>query len=162
ATSTSVSLLYKRDPAPLQSLGDYRRQLVEALYDQMLNARLYELSQRPDAPFLGAGSSKGRFVRAKDAYSLGAAVADTGVLRGLRALLQEAARVERHGFLQSELERARRDVLRNMEQVYAEREKTVSAAYASEYVSAALEGVPYLSTADAWTLHQRFVPTIGI
>jgi zinc protease len=162
ATSTSVSLLYKRDPAPLRSIGDYRRQLVEALYDQMLNARLYELSQRSDAPFLGAGSSKGRFVRAKDAYSLGAAVSDTGVMRGLRALLVEAARVERHGFLASELERARRDVLRNMEQAFAERDKTVSAAYAGEYVSAALDGEPYLSAADAWTLHQRFVPVIGL
>ncbi len=162
ATSTSVSLLYKRDPAPLQSVGDYRQQLVEALYDQMLNARLYEVAQRPNAPFLGAGSSKGRFVRTKDAYSLGAGVADTGVLRGLRALLEETARVERYGFLQSELERARSDLLRSMEQAYAERAKTVSAAYASVYVSAALEGDPYLSTSDAWTLHQRFVPTIGI
>lgn len=162
ATSTSVSLLYKRDPAPLRTVGDYRRQLVEALYDRMINARLYELAQRPDAPFLAAGSSKGRFVRAKDAYSLGAAVADTGVLRGLRALLVETARVERHGFLPSELERARRDVLRNMEQAYAEREKTVSAAYAGEYVSAALAGEPHISTADAWTLHQRFVPVIAL
>ncbi len=162
ATSTSVSLLYKRDPAPLQSVGDYRQQLVEALYDQMLNARLYEVAQRPDAPFLGAGSSKGRFVRTKDAYSLGAGVADTGVIRGLHALLVETARVERYGFLQSELERARSDLLRSMEQAYAERAKTVSAAYASEYVSAALEGYPYLSTSDAWTLHRRFVPTIGI
>lgn len=162
ATSTSVSLIYKRDPAPLQTVGDYRRQLVEALYEQMLNARLYEVAQRPGAPFLGAGSSKGRFVRAKDAYSLSAAVADTGVLDGLRALLVEAARVERYGFLPSELDRARSDLLRGMELVYAERAKTVSAAYASEYVNAALDDEPYLSTSDAWTLHQRFVPTIAI
>ena len=162
ATGTSVSLLYKRDPAPLHTVGDFRRQLVESLYDQMLNARLFELSQKPGAPFLGAGSSKGRFLRAKDAYSLGAAVADTGVLAGLRALLTEAARVERHGFTASELARARRDLLRSMEQGFAEREKTVSAAYASEYVSASLQREPYVSTADAWTLYQRFVPDIGL
>ena len=162
ATGTSVSLLYKRDPAPLHTVGDFRRQLMESLYDQMLNSRLFELSQRPGAPFLGAGSSKGRFLRAKDAYSLGAAVADTGVLAGLRALLTEAARVERHGFTGSELDRARRDLLRSMEQGFAERQKTVSAAYASEYVSAALQREPYVSTADAWTLYQRFVPGIGL
>lgn len=162
ATATSVSVLYKRDPAPTATVGDYRRQLVEALYDQMLNARLYEVAQSPDAPFLGAGSSKGRFVRAGDAYTLGAAVSDTGVLPGLRALLVEAARVDRHGFVASELERARSDVLRAMERAYDEREKTVSSAYAGEYVSAALEGDPYLSTADAWLLHQRFVPAITL
>jgi zinc protease len=162
ATSTVVSVLYKRDPAPSGTVADVRREIVAALYDRMLNLRLYELTQRPDAPFLGAGSSEGRFVRAKDAYSLGAAVADSGVLRGLEALLVEAARVDRHGFTASELERARADLLRGMERSYAEREKTVSAAFANQYVTAFLQAEPYLSTADAWTLYQRFVPGVTL
>ena len=161
-TSTSVSVLYKRDPEASRTVADARRELVESLYDQMLNARLYELAQRPDAPFLGAGSSKGRFLRAKDAYSLGAAVADSGVLRGLEALLVEAARVERHGFTASELSRAKEDLLRGMERAYAERDKTVSGVFADAYVTAFLQREPYVSTADAWALHQRFVPGIGV
>ena len=161
-TGTVVSVLYKRDPETSRTVGDTRRELVESLYDQMLNARLYELTQRPAAPFLGAGSSKGRFLRAKDAYSLGAAVADSGVLRGLEALLVEAARVERHGFTASELARAKDDLLRGMERAYAERDKTVSTAFVGTYVSAFLQREPYLSTADAWTLHQRFVPGITV
>lgn len=162
ATSTSVSVLYKRDAAPMATVGDYRRELVEALYDHMFNARLYELAQSPNPPFLGAGSSEGRFVREGDAYTLGAAVADTGVLTGLRALLLEAARADRHGFTASELERARSDVMRAMERAYDERDKTVSSAYAGEYVDAGLERTPYLSTEDAWSLHQRFIPAITI
>ena len=162
ATSTSVGVLYKRDAARMVTLRDYRSELVAALYDHMFNSRLYELAQSRDAPFLGAGSSKARIVRGGDAYTLGAAVVDSGVIQGLRAILLEAARADRHGFTASELERARSDVMRAMERAFDEREKTVSSAYAGEYVDAGLEGTPYLSTEDAWTLHQRFLPTITL
>lgn len=162
ATATSVSLLYKHPPASARTVTDFRRSLAESLHDRMLNARFHEISQRPDAPFLGAGASKGRFVRALDAYSLGAAVADSGVRRGLEALLVEAARVEQHGFTASELDRARSDLLRGMERAYAERDKTVSGAFAEEYVSAFLQAEPYPSMADAWALYQRLVPSITL
>ena len=39
-------------------------------------------------------------------------VADTGVAAGLEAILTEAQRVERHGFIAPELERTRRNVIR--------------------------------------------------
>ena len=33
----------------------YRQGLVEQLYNRMLNMRFFEITQSPDAPFLGAG-----------------------------------------------------------------------------------------------------------
>ena len=45
----------------------------------MLNTRLDEISQKPDAPFLGAGASKGTFVgRTTEAFTLAAGVKDGG------------------------------------------------------------------------------------
>ena len=65
---------------------------------------------------------------------LSASVEEGGLDRGLEALLVEAERARRHGFLASELEREKTELLRGYEQAWAERDKTDSGAYASEYV----------------------------
>ena len=57
STNTTVSIYYKLDKQPVSTVGDYRRQLVEQLYHSMLNARLDELRQQADPPFLFAFST---------------------------------------------------------------------------------------------------------
>ena len=162
ATGTSVSVVWKQPDRDTRTVGDYRRGLVEALYNRMLDNRLDEIVQRPDAPFIGASSSLGGFVRNSSAYEMGAAVRDGGVLRGLQALLTEAARVERFGFTPTELEREKREMLRGIERAYAEREKTVSAAYAGEYVSSFLEDEPSPGVAYEYMLYRTLLPGIGL
>lgn len=163
ATSTAVSVYYKLPKLPTNTVADYRRDLVGRLYLQMLNGRLSEISQKPDAPFIGAGASKGDFVgRELEPFSLGAAVQDGGVERGLEALLTEARRVDQFGFLQSELDRARANMLRAYELMHAEREKTESEAYAAEYIRAYLEGEAIPGIAYEYAIAQRYLPTITL
>jgi zinc protease len=83
ATSSSVDLMYKRPVEPIKTVADYRRSLMERLYLGMLNTRFEEITQKPDAPFLGAGASKESFfARNVEAFSLGAGVNDGGIERG--------------------------------------------------------------------------------
>ncbi len=129
----------------------------------MLNSRLGEITQRPDAPFIGAGASKGGFVGREIApFSLGAAVADGGVERGLEALLIEARRVDQFGFLQSELDRAKTNMLRSYERAHAERDKSNSDAYADEYIRSYLEGEAIPGIEFEYTAAQRLLPTIAL
>ena len=109
ATSNSVSIYYKLDKSPRGSETDYRRELAESLYHDMLNDRLDELRQQPDPPFLFAFSATGSFVRTRDVFFLSATVDEGGIERGLETLLTEVERVDRHGFTASELERAKKD-----------------------------------------------------
>ena len=44
----------------LGTIGAYRDELVQSLFGTMLNQRLAELAQLPDAPYLGASSSLGK------------------------------------------------------------------------------------------------------
>jgi len=53
-------LTFKLPAVPTKTVGDYRRDLIQNLYLQMLNARFAEIVQKPDAPFLAAGASKWR------------------------------------------------------------------------------------------------------
>ncbi len=162
ATNSSVTVFHKLPVEPQRTVSDYRRSLVEQLYNGMLNARLDELRQQADPPFLGAGSSKGQILRTKGAYIVGAGVADNGIERGLDAMLTETERVARHGFTATELEREKTNLLRSYEQAFAEREKSNSETYAFEYVSSFLEGEPIPGIAIEYELAQRFLPTIDL
>ena len=108
ATYNSVSIYYKMDVRPQGTVSAYRRSLIEALYHQMFNQRLHELTKRPEPPFLGAYSGQGRWLRSKEFFILGAGVQNNGFDAGLEALLLEAARVREFGFTASELEREKK------------------------------------------------------
>ncbi|MDQ6768805.1 MAG: insulinase family protein, partial [Gemmatimonadota bacterium] len=104
----------------------------------------------------------GDLVRSAESFSLTAIVADNGIPRGLNALLAEGERVRRFGFLQSELDRAKKDFQRGIEQAYAEREKTNSNVYAESYVSSFLGSEPSTSLAYDLVAIKQFLPTITL
>jgi zinc protease len=162
ATSTSVSVLYLQALRDHSTVGAYRQGIVEDLFSAMLNARFFERSQQADPPFLGAGAGQGRFIGAKEVFSLGAAVKDGGTVRGLDALLTEGERVARFGFTAAELEREKARMLRRLEQAYAEREKTESDAYAGEYVNNFLEDEPIPGITAELALTREFLPGITL
>ena len=162
ATSSSVSVLWKQPLRQVVTVADYRRDLVEGLYNAMLNQRLSEIAQKPNAPFLGAGSGGGGFVRAIEIYQLSATVKDSGIVRGLEAVLTEAERVARHGFVATELEREKADFLASLDTRAKERERTNSNVYASQYASAFLEGDVEPGQVAELELAQRLLPTITL
>ena len=71
-TSSSVSVLWKLSPTDTKTVAALRRDLLQRLYDSMLNARFGELARKPDAPFIGAGAGGGNLVRGADYYALNA------------------------------------------------------------------------------------------
>jgi zinc protease len=162
ATSTRVSVYYKLPKAGDTLVSDYRRQLVEQLYHQMIDARLDELRQRPDPPFLSAFSSSGSFVRTKDVVFQSATVQESGLGRGLDALLVELARVDKHGFLDTELDRAKKEMLRYFEQAYKERDKEESTRFTYEIMSHFLEGESMPGIEVELGLARRLLPEIKL
>ena len=163
ATSTNVSLIFKLPRDSGNTVGDYRRQLMEQLYLEVFNSRLNEIAQKPDAPFIGAGAGRGSLVgRELQPFSLDAAVKDGGVERGLEALLVEARRMDQFGLLQTELDRAKADLLRAYEQANAEREKSPSGNYAAEYIRNFLEGEAIPGIEYEYAITQQLLPTIAL
>lgn len=162
ATSTSVSVYFLHPPRPEGTVAAWRDAQVEALASSILNQRLYELTQRPNPPFIGAGAGRSPLVRSSDAFTLGAGVPDTGVRRGLDAVLVEIERAARHGFTAPELDRAKRELLRDYERAHAERDRTESAVFASAYVSHFLSGAPAPGVAQEYARAQALIPGIPL
>jgi zinc protease len=160
--NATVQLLWLDSTRRVRTTSQFRRAIVNGLYDRMVNARLGEITQRADAPFAFASTSRGAFTRTKDAHLFFAAIKGSEFERAASALLAEAERVRRFGFTRTELDRARTEYLRSLEQRYAERDKTNSNVFASQYVSSALNGTPILGIADEQALALRFAPTVTL
>ncbi|WP_456427503.1 M16 family metallopeptidase [Rhodocaloribacter sp.] len=162
ATTRRVAVYYKQPKAPQGTEADFRRGLVERLYNSLFNSRLSELLQSADPPFVFASSGRGAFTRTKDVYVLQAVVRDGGYARALETLLTEAERVRRFGFTPAELERGKKEVLRGLEQAFAERDKTESRRYAAEYVRHYLTGEPIPGIAYEYEAAKRLLPDVGL
>ena len=160
AQQSSVALVHKRPLQPFRTAADYRRMLVRGLAHQMLNARFSEIARQPDAPFLGASSDDDRFGRDVEAFTLAARVAEGGIEEGLEALAREAARLEKFGFGEAELQRGKQWTLASYEQSYNERDKTDHGAFASELIRHFLDGEPAPGIAFEYELARRVVPAI--
>jgi zinc protease len=161
-TSSTVGVLWKLPPSGSKTVGDLRQIIMRRLYNSMLNERFSELSQKPDAPFLGAGASGGNFVRGADYYSLDAGAKEGRLLEALQVVLTEAERVQRHGFLQSELDRGRTNFLRAMERAYTERDKSPSASFVGDYIDNYLSGDGIPGIEFEYRATQRLLPKITL
>jgi zinc protease len=160
--STSVSI-YAKYPADDQTtIGAYRKQIVDNLFAGMLSSRLGELAQKPDAPFLAAGTGRGAFVRSEQATSLSALVKEDGVTRAVDALFTETARVVEFGFTATEFDRQKQNTLRSLERAAAEKDKQSSGPLADEYVRNFTTGEPIPGIVYEQQLYQRFLPEITL
>ena len=162
ATNTTVSVYYKLDKRAQNRVIDYRRQIAEQLYHAMFNARLDELRQQADPPFLFAFSTSAGLVRTRDVYMQAAAVKDDAVIQGLETLLTEVERLDRHGFTQGELDRMRSELLRRYEQAYAERDKRESSGLAGEYMRHFLTDEPSPGIEIELQLVSELLPTLKL
>jgi zinc protease len=134
-TVSSIEVTWQLPRRVTRTVGDWRTRLIEDIYNAAFNRRLAELTQRPDAKWLGASSSIGAYARDASAYSLGVAADEGALLDALEAVLLEARRVEAFGFLDSELARVKTDLQRSYERAYTERDRSESGAFAGAYVA---------------------------
>ena len=159
-TQSSVSLIHKRPRGASDKVGDYRRELVQRFFEQMLNDRLDEISRRADAKFLGAGMSGGGLSKDDETVSLGANVQEGKLLEGLASVALEAKRAREFGFNAAELDRAKKWMAAFYERAYTERDKTESSAFAQEYLNYFLEGEPSPGIDYEYQLVQQLLPGI--
>lgn len=145
ATNNSIQIMYKRPATKIATIGDFRTYLIKDLFEQMLSARFSELANKKATPYMGAYGGFGSFVaRPLDAYYLGASAKEGKILDALKAILEENQRVLQNGFLATELERAKDEVLTNYDKAAKEESKTENTRLARELVANFLEGAPFV------------------
>lgn len=162
AMYSSVALFYKQKAEAVKTVDDYRKTITHQLFGSMFNERLGELTQLADPPFAFAFAGKGKMVRTADVNFLQAMVKDNGIERGLEVLLREAERVRKYGFMQTELDRHKKNLLRQIEKQRDEKDKTESSTLIWQFVSNYLAEEPIPSIDDEFALTNKLVPGISL
>lgn len=157
-----VQLLEKVDWSWGTTVGSYRDRIVEQLVLDMLNARLAEVAQDPEAPFLLAGVGRELQTPTRSVEFLTGIPREGQLEEGLQAMLLELRRAQVHGFASSELTRARARAGRGMETWWAEREHTPSSVAAAEIIRHFLHGESMPGTRWEYETHQALLPTITV
>ncbi|MEA3478183.1 MAG: insulinase family protein [Bacteroidota bacterium] len=157
-----IQIHYKHDPVFTKNMGYYRESLVHQLYNSMLNKRLQELLQEENPPFIYGFTGYSNLVRTKDSYFSFAVAKNDGVSRTIDALLTENERVKRYGFTGTELERAKKELLSQVEKQYNERDKQKSDAYVWQYYSHFLDAEPVPGIKFDFAFTQGIVPMISL
>jgi zinc protease len=144
------------------SMNDHRRLAIELVYQTILNERFASLSRRKESPFAGAFASIEGLTREIDAFSRTAQVKAGRVEDALRALFVEVLRVEKHGFTQAELDRARAVILRFADQSAVGEETNQSSEYAAEITRNFFEGELMIGRKTESEHFKKFLPAIAL
>jgi len=163
APEATANIFYMANEKPEKTNGDYRENAKKQLYFEMFNQRISELTRNEKPPFINAYSYYGSIgARGKEAYISSALVSDTGIISGFISILRENERVKKFGFLQSELDRAKKDVLIAYEKYYNERDKTESDNFADEYIRNFLVREPVPGIAFEYNFMKYALPGVTL
>lgn len=162
ATFAQIQLLFKREPEPIKTYGDFRRTISYQILGGMVSRRLTEISQKPNSPFNFAFAFYTDLLRSKGAYNLSSALNDANIDKALRTLLTENKRVAEYGFNQAELENYKKEILASYETAYNNRDKTDSQNFTFEYVDSYLTNHAIPSIEWQYEYVSKLLPTITV
>ncbi|WP_316840806.1 M16 family metallopeptidase [Pedobacter gandavensis] len=162
-----AQIMYKQRGGVVKTTADFKKSLMYSMINSMLTARLQEITQKGNAPFLfaqsGFGPFQGGLVPNINAFQT-VVVASSGAAleKALTAGLAENERMSKFGFLPSELEIAKKNISAGNEKRLKEKDKTASASFVQKYLNNFLEGSSIASTEYAYDLTKKTLEEINL
>ena len=163
-----VQLFIKRPAMPTQMNDKVAWEVVnviESFLTTMENARLQEIAMQPDAPFLGAGMGSGDvigIIPTLNATAFTAMTQDGKLAEGFEALYTEMEKIRRHGFTQSEFERAQENLMRQVERTYANRNDRTNEQFVNIYLENYRKNEPMPDAETKWKLDSMLIKMLNV
>ncbi|SDL65753.1 Predicted Zn-dependent peptidase [Pedobacter sp. ok626] len=142
--STAV-IIFKQRGQVTTTTADYKKTLIYSMINSMLAARLQEVLQKGNAPFLFAqtefGAYQGGLVPGINAFQTSVVSLSAATLeKAISSALAESESASKFGFLDSELSVVKKNILANVEKQLKEKDKTPSATFVQQYLASFLIG----------------------
>ena len=167
-TSYDITVQYKHDIVPFEERGDIQYWLkgyIDELVSTMFNNRMEELTQKADPPFVYGYGYYGTFLISdtKDAWASAAIALDKdGIGKALNAIVAENKRMQLFGFTEAELERAKADLLKRLENQYEERDKQETSRYFYPILSHFLTNEPLMGIENEYMMLSQIMPMLNV
>ena len=165
--TTMIYIWHKHPATPNEAKGNMGylvQNYMFSMIESMLNARLEELRQSANPPFIAAAAEESDFLLAKTTKAFaGLAISkEDGIPTAISTLVREIERARKFGFTSSEYARAKADYLRALESAYNERDKMKNDEYVQEYVNHFLNNEPIPGIEAEYAIMNQLVPNIPI
>jgi zinc protease len=162
-TSASFMIYYKqKQGAQKGTLGYYRETIIDYLIDTMLSMRFEEASDNPDSSATGAWGGIWPWAENSRFYTMGTDPKTGNAENALRELLLEKEAMRRYGFTQSELERAKLNLVSYMEKQLSEKDRRDSRSYIRGFTSHFLYGEDMADVEWEMNAVSAMLPGIGL
>ncbi len=142
--------------------ADYRQSVIEALFTSIINQRLNELTQQADPPFVFSNTGFSPFLRGYRAFTSFAFLGDKPVKDAVDSLVATTESVKKFGFLQTELDRAKSNLLNQTERAYSDKDKTESSRLVQEYINNYLSASPIPGIENRYAFIKQVLPAITL
>jgi zinc protease len=134
-----------------------------SLITSMINARLQEVQEMPNSPLMYAYAYISNMVAGRDAFNLYLVAKNSMLEQSYEAVMNVFEQVKRYGFLPTELERVKKNILNNYESDYKNRNSRNSTEYYNRAAySNFLENYSLMSEEQRWNFGKDAFPKIGV
>ena len=166
-SNISVRLMYKHgdlEDALKGTTSYFEDEDLKRMVASMLNSRLSDLAQQPDAPFTSVHAADRSFMLAKsrDAFQFIAMAKSGKVAESMQWMSREVKRAQQYGFTEGELRRARLNYESAVEKMYRERDKYSNTSYCRDFVRAYLEGEPIPSFETQYNIIHKIMKDVTL
>jgi len=135
---TQVVITHPQNAA--KTPAGYMQTVQLNLFNEMLSARIDELRQQSNSPFLFAQAGYNGFIGKQDAFIALAIANARGIDTAVKTLAAEIERIRKFGFVSTELERAKQNGLSQAGYEYENRDNILPASLVNDYQRNFLSG----------------------
>ena len=149
-SSTSIATFFKFDPTPLEQRNTFESfaydNLLPTMVQVMINNRLDEFANKPECPYANAGVNIGQFMVSKTKGSFTVDVTPKNgvdIVEAYRCAMGIVTQACKTGFMGTEVQRVRDDILSGLEKRKNEKDKTNSHTLGQMIYDYFLNNTPY-------------------
>ena len=159
----NVAMLVRKFPHfVMKTVGDYKINMTYELYNLLYNARIEEMMQNPNTPFISAGVEYSSFIGNTDVYLAQILAKENQINASLEVIMKEDYRVLKYGFLETELKRAKEELLNKYEIKANEVGKTESRNFAQDYLNHFLRNDPIPGAKRVFNYAKKYLEEITL
>ena len=162
-SSSDVELLWKSEPIPFEYRNTdiaFVTELLKDIVSTVMYERFKEITSKPDAPFLSAALGCTALTETCDVVYGDVAFKDGEGLPAFKAFFTEIEKMKRHGFTDSEIQRAKDDIISSYEKKAEGADSRQNAEFVRPIIRNFFNNTPFMEPATELQLVKMLLGSI--
>ena len=163
ATSTNIEMLWKSEATPEEynsTQVGLINDILEDIIGTVMNERLSDITSKADAPFLDAYFGIGDLCETCEVVEGDIVCRDGEALNAFAAFLIEAEKLKRFGFSDSEIERAKTEILSRYETAANKADTRKNSEFVMPMINHFFDNDSFMDPAMKYELVQQMMPAL--